>query len=53
MSARKDNKQALYSLGLCYEKGMGVEKDLTYARSYYEKAAALGHSGAQGKLESK
>lgn len=51
LSAKKNNKLALYNLGQCYEKGLGVEKDESYARNYYEKAAALGHTGAQSKLE--
>ena len=31
-----------YNMGVCYERGMGVEKDMALARKWYRKAAAQG-----------
>ncbi|CAF1232665.1 unnamed protein product [Rotaria sp. Silwood1] len=40
------NSAALYNLGICYERGIGVEKDRTKACDYYRQASMLGHSDA-------
>jgi TPR repeat protein len=37
----------MYRLGLCYEQGCGVEKDMKRAFEWYEKAANRDHSRAQ------
>ena len=43
--------QALYMLGVIYEKGCGgVEANAMKARSFFKKAAAQGHSDAKSKL---
>lgn len=39
-----------YELGLCYEEGKGVKRDLTQAIAYYKKAADLGSKEAKAKL---
>ncbi|KAF7722301.1 hypothetical protein EC973_003452 [Apophysomyces ossiformis] len=52
-SAQKGNKTALYSLGLYYLKGLEhVQKDLTRARLYFEKAARLGVPAAMSAFAS-
>lgn len=38
-SASLGNPNALYSIGLCYENGIGIEKDFDKAIEWYEKAA--------------
>ena len=38
------------NLGVCYEKGDGIEKNLTKAVEWYEKAAAQGDANAQCNL---
>ncbi|CAF3392163.1 unnamed protein product [Rotaria socialis] len=47
MSAKDGkNSAALYNLGICYEQGIGIEKDLMKACDYYRQAASLGHANA-------
>jgi TPR repeat protein len=41
---------ALYNLGICYGRGIGVEKDRAKACDYYRQASALGHINAQFNL---
>ncbi len=38
------NADAAFELGTMYASGDGVEKSLEMARSWYEKAAATGHT---------
>lgn len=38
---------SLYRLGLLYERGQGVTRDLEEARAYFEKAAELGYDASQ------
>ena len=38
-------------LGICYEEGNGVTKDLNQAREWYTKAAAQGDAEAQAELD--
>jgi TPR repeat protein len=42
----------MYNLGICYEYGQGVTKDLNKAREWYTKAVAQGSAGAQTQLGS-
>ncbi|CAF3690435.1 unnamed protein product [Rotaria socialis] len=44
------NASALYNLGICYERGIGVEKDRAKACDYYRQASTLGHIHAQFNL---
>ena len=37
-ASEKGNRPALYYLGLCYEYGRGVPKDMTKAKEYYKKS---------------
>ncbi len=41
-AARQDNKVAYYQLGVIYEKGLAVKKDLAKAHHYYQLAAESG-----------
>ena len=45
--AEKGDAKAQYNLGLMYEKGRGVEKDLKEAVKWWRKAAEQGHAYAQ------
>lgn len=42
---------APYSIGVMYEKGRGVTKDIAQAKVWYKKAAGKGHKGAQRRLK--
>ncbi|CAF3036632.1 unnamed protein product [Rotaria socialis] len=44
------NASAFYNLGICYERGIGVEKDRAKACDYYRQASTLGHIHAQFNL---
>ena len=49
-SAAKNNTLAMVLLGMCYEEGRGVVKDLSFALALYQKAADLGDSWGQGLI---
>jgi len=42
--------EAEYFLGICYEKGWGVEENTCKAASMYAQAASDGHDGAMYNL---
>ncbi|CEP17014.1 hypothetical protein [Parasitella parasitica] len=42
-AAERDNSEAIFRLGHLYHYGMGVQANLTQARTYYERAAKQGH----------
>ena len=46
----KGNAEAAYRLGLCYEKGHGVQKDNKTALLWYNTAAKQGNQEAQKRL---
>src|SRR5258708_25727023 len=48
--AEKGNVEAEYYVGKIYEGGLGTEPDYKSAASWYEKAAAAGHSASQFSL---
>jgi len=48
--AEKDNADAQYNLGILYQKGLGVEKNLKTAFIWYKRAAANGHTDAMYNL---
>ena len=47
---KKGNAHAQFNLGLLYELGRGLPKDLEKAQDWYKLAAAQGHWDAQYKL---
>lgn len=49
-AAKQGNADAHLWLGDIYENGYDVNKDLTLARDYYQKAASLGNSYASSQL---
>lgn len=48
--AEKDNNDAQYNLGILYQKGLGVEKNLKTAFIWYKRAAANGNTDAMYNL---
>ncbi|KAI4888101.1 hypothetical protein NFI96_018444 [Prochilodus magdalenae] len=46
-SAQQDYSKAQFNVGVCYERGRGVAKDLSKALQYYRRAAEAGHRQAQ------
>ena len=48
--AKKGNAEAEFKVGEMYETGFGVNKDLTEAKVWIDKAAAQGHENAGFKL---
>ncbi len=52
MQASRYHAEAAYTLGVCYETGIGVEgRDVREAVKYYRKAVALRHEAAVDKLK--
>jgi TPR repeat protein len=49
-AADQQNPKAQYLLGMCYEKGRGVEQDAVEAKKWYESAAAKGDIDARNRL---
>ena len=49
-SAELGNPEAQYNLGVMYDRGIFVEKDIDKAKYWYEKAAANGWANAQYNL---
>ncbi len=49
-AANQGHAYAQYNLGHCYECGRGVEKNLSEAKKWYQKAADLGCEKANEKL---
>lgn len=49
-AAKAGDVDGLFYLGLCHEKGIGVKKDMTTAKSWYQKAANKGSDKAKKKL---
>jgi TPR repeat protein len=50
MAAEQGLTSSQYNVGVCYEKGDGVERDLDEARRWYARAAAKGHQAAIERL---
>lgn len=46
-SAQHNYSKAQFNVGVCYEKGHGVQRDHNKAVQYYRQAAAAGHHQAQ------
>lgn len=49
-AAQLGHDRAMFYLGVCYEHGNGVAKNLTQALRWYEKAAQLDHEAAMYNL---
>ena len=50
-SARAGNTRAYSSVGITYEKGRGVEKNIDEAITWYERAISAGRSGGAYRME--
>lgn len=50
MNADLGSPDAQFNLGVCYEMGNGIGKDISEAVKWYKKSAELGHAGAQYRL---
>jgi len=48
--AERGDPVAMFELGLCYEKGLGVLQDHAQAAQWYRKAADAGYAGAMCNL---
>ncbi|XP_036606439.1 death ligand signal enhancer [Trichosurus vulpecula] len=51
LAASNGDSQSKYHMGICYEKGFGVQKNLGEAMRYYQQSAALGNEPAQERLK--
>ena len=49
-AALQGDPEGRYKLGLCYDQGLGVPKNITLARQWYRKAAEDGNPGGQYEL---
>jgi TPR repeat protein len=47
------NADAMFMLGMCYEKGLGIGRDVGVARVWYEKAVGAGSEEAVERIGSK
>ncbi|XP_048187086.1 death ligand signal enhancer [Perognathus longimembris pacificus] len=50
LAANNGDSQSRYHLGICYEKGLGVQKNLGEAVRCYQQSAALGNEPARQRL---
>ncbi|XP_047412741.1 death ligand signal enhancer isoform X1 [Sciurus carolinensis] len=50
LAANNGDSQSRYHLGICYEKGLGVQRNLGDAMRCYQLSAALGNEPAQERL---
>ncbi|XP_066128902.1 death ligand signal enhancer isoform X1 [Saccopteryx bilineata] len=50
LAAKNGDSQSRYHLGICYEKGLGVQRSLGEAVRCYQQSAALGNEPAQERL---
>src|SRR5690606_18280947 len=48
--AEKNYSVSLYNVGMYYENGWGIEKDLQKALEFYKRAANLGYENAIKKV---
>ncbi|XP_043438792.1 death ligand signal enhancer isoform X2 [Prionailurus bengalensis] len=49
-SGLREDSQSRYHLGICYEKGLGVQRNLGEAIRCYQQSAALGNEPARERL---
>ncbi|XP_036751292.2 death ligand signal enhancer [Manis pentadactyla] len=50
LAANSGDSQSRYHLGICYEQGLGVQRNLGEAVRCYQQSAALGNKPAQERL---
>ncbi|KAK2502733.1 hypothetical protein MC885_005160 [Smutsia gigantea] len=50
LAANNGDSQSRYHLGICYEQGLGVQRNLGEAVRCYQQSAALGNEPAQERL---
>ena len=50
-AAEQGDAEAQFSLGYCYENGLGVTKSIVNAKKWYKKAAAQGDDNAKEALK--
>jgi len=48
--AKQGNVKAMYNVGKLYERGRGVDRDMTKAASFFQQSATAGNPSAQGRL---
>ncbi|XP_004452658.1 death ligand signal enhancer [Dasypus novemcinctus] len=51
LAANNGDSQSRYHLGICYEKGLGMQRNLGEAVRCYQQAAALGNELARKRLQ--
>ncbi|NXD10890.1 DELE protein, partial [Nothocercus nigrocapillus] len=51
LAAKNGDSQSRYHVGICYEKGLGVQRDLAAALRHYRLAAAAGSKDAQQRVQ--
>jgi TPR repeat protein len=49
-SAEQDHSDAQFTMGFCYDTGVGVPQNSAESVKWYEKAAAQGHPVAQSRV---
>ncbi|XP_021266659.1 death ligand signal enhancer isoform X1 [Numida meleagris] len=50
LAAKNGDAQSRYHVGVCYEKGLGVQQNLAEAMRHYRQSAAAGNRNAQERL---
>ncbi|NXN90815.1 DELE protein, partial [Rhinopomastus cyanomelas] len=51
LAAKNGDAQSRYHVGVCYEKGLGVQQNLAEAMRHYQQSAAAGNRSAQERLQ--
>ena len=49
-AAENDHEESMYMLSICYQNGYGIDRNLTTARAWLEKAASAGSASAKNDL---
>ena len=51
LAAEQGDADALYNLGICYSRGLGVPRDIERALELHFKAAQQGHFAAKAEYD--
>ncbi|XP_039339051.1 death ligand signal enhancer isoform X2 [Mauremys reevesii] len=51
LAAKNGDSQSRYHVGVCYEKGLGVQQNFTEAMEHYQHSAAAGNRHAQERVQ--